>query len=214
MYVLRCHVIKTVGMQCTSYVMKGLRALVPSSSLVRFKSIQVHHHHPKVLFSNGGGKTIPSGWCSHISGSYSMRDLFFHFGGGWSLHNVQFMFYCNLLDPPAACFTNSGVLGSCWIPSCCIVAVSGLSSLSHFCVPVLADTFSRTSVLSKFLVQHCHCLVPDARVPCAMSSSWQQRLISSGIHNLPGSVPPALGGALRLDTSPYAAYSSLCQFPL
>jgi hypothetical protein len=33
---------------------------------------QVYQHHPVFFFSNGGGKTIPSGQCSHISSSYSM----------------------------------------------------------------------------------------------------------------------------------------------
>jgi hypothetical protein len=82
----------------------SLRALVPSDSLIRFQSIHHHHHHPKFLFSNGGDKTIPSGRCSHISGSYSVSDLFFRFGGGRPLHNVQSLILRNPLEVSTICF--------------------------------------------------------------------------------------------------------------
>jgi hypothetical protein len=41
------------------------------------------------------------------------------------------------------------------------------------------------------------------------SSSYRRRLTSYGIHNLPGSVPLASGGALRPDSGPYAGSSGL-----
>jgi hypothetical protein len=69
----------------TSPTAPSLRALVPRSSLIRFQSIQVYHHHPKFSFSNGGSKTIPSSLCFHISGSFyakAMSRFYFRFGGG------------------------------------------------------------------------------------------------------------------------------------
>jgi hypothetical protein len=107
----------------TTSTAPSLRALILSNSLIRFQSIQVHRHHPKFLFSNSGGKTIPSGKCSNISGSYSTHDLFLCFGWGRSLYNVQFMFFHNPLDPLAACFTNSNprvLLNSLLLHGCCL----------------------------------------------------------------------------------------------
>jgi hypothetical protein len=54
----------------TATTAPSLMALVPSDTLTRFQSVLVHHHYAKFLFSNGGGKTIPSGQCCLISCSF------------------------------------------------------------------------------------------------------------------------------------------------
>jgi hypothetical protein len=82
----------------TATTTPSLCALIPSNSLMRFWSIQVHHHHPKFFFSNSGVKTIPIGWCSHISGSTYTNNasrFFFRFGGSRPVHHVQFLFSCS-----------------------------------------------------------------------------------------------------------------------
>jgi hypothetical protein len=73
----------------------SLRPLIPSDSLMRFQSIQVHHNHSEFFFSNGGGKTIPSGGCSHTFGSSytNSANKFFFFRLGRPLHNVQSLIF-------------------------------------------------------------------------------------------------------------------------
>jgi hypothetical protein len=53
-----------LGFSCGDYsptapTAPSLRALVPSGSLIRYQSIQVHHYHPFFFFSSGGGQNYP-----------------------------------------------------------------------------------------------------------------------------------------------------------
>jgi hypothetical protein len=52
-------------------------------SFLIFLSFSLTHTH------NSGGCNLWSGRYSHLSSSYSVRDFFFHFGGGRPLHKVQ-----------------------------------------------------------------------------------------------------------------------------
>jgi hypothetical protein len=66
-------------------------------------------------------------------------------------------------------------------PSSGFVATLSLGRLYHYGLPGECVVSSRTFVLSRFLLQHCPCLVPDDRVPCVVqelhgeSSLWSRR---------------------------------------
>jgi hypothetical protein len=89
-----------------------------------------------------------SDWCSHISSSYSVCSFFFCFRGGQPLHKVQFNF-CNMLDIPVACFTNS----------------SPKAFLSNL-LAVLSLPSCTCSLKSQFLVP----LVPSRHISCPLPS--------------------------------------------
>jgi hypothetical protein len=82
----------------------SLRTLVPSGSLLRCPLVQVYHYHlPPV----GAGKNSENGQCSYISGSYFVCSLFFRFGGGRLLHNVQSINFRSLIEVRTICFATS-----------------------------------------------------------------------------------------------------------
>jgi hypothetical protein len=75
-----------------------------------------------------------------------------------------------------------------------LAASLSFGPLFHFYIPGHSNVSSRLFVLSGFLVQHCHCCVPDDRVLCTVPllrnrlSLCGQRPISSGTHPCPASV--------------------------
>jgi hypothetical protein len=103
--------------------------------------------------SNGGGETIQSGWCSHISGSFYANiasRFFFRFGGGRPLHNVQSLIFRNSTVDLAIRFAISRPV--------VFLKVS-------ITFPVLSN---RRSFRSRFLIPLLHCccarrLIPSVR---------------------------------------------------
>jgi hypothetical protein len=79
-----------------------------------------------------------------------------------------------------------------------VAAPLSLGPLLHCRLPVAPNIYSRKSVLSRFLIQHWPCLVPNYRVPDALqewhggSSLCTRRSTSSGTHHRPGSVSSVL----------------------
>jgi hypothetical protein len=62
---------------------------------------------PLTLSHNSGGFNSWSGRCSHLSGCYSVCNLFFHFGGCLPLHKahfLNFLIFCNPLEIPTVHF--------------------------------------------------------------------------------------------------------------
>jgi hypothetical protein len=94
-----------------------------------------------LLFPTDRDKSIPIGRYLHISGSYSVCDLFFRFGGGRPHHNVQSLIFRNSTEDLAIHFA--------------------ISSLNVF--PKI-----RPAVFS-FLSHSCH-LVPLSLIPPLRSS--------------------------------------------
>jgi hypothetical protein len=127
----------------------------------------VYHHLPVFFFSNGGGKTIPSGRCSHIAGSFyakATNRFFFCFRGGRPLHNVHSLIFRNLLDLLAPCFTNSSPKAFLSNPS------DFLPILRHSCRLVPG---SFIHILHSRPFQHFFSYVHPFRVPLAtLSLVW------------------------------------------
>jgi hypothetical protein len=82
----------------------SLKPLIPSSSHVGCQSVHVYQHH---LPPPGAAKSSKSGECSYIYSSYSVCHLFFCFGGGRPLHNVQLLIFHNLMEVWTVCFAIS-----------------------------------------------------------------------------------------------------------
>jgi hypothetical protein len=61
------------------------KSVVPSGSLINYHSVQVHHHH---LFSNWCGQKFQE-WLMLLHFWLLICCLFFRFGGGRPLHNIQ-----------------------------------------------------------------------------------------------------------------------------
>jgi hypothetical protein len=71
--------------------------------------------------------------------------------------------------PPAHSFVRGPHTMSPCYPD--LIARLGIGSLCRYCISVAPNFSSWTSVLSRFVLQHCLCLVPDGRVPWAWVST-------------------------------------------
>jgi hypothetical protein len=131
----------------TATAAPSLRPLVPSSSLIRCQPVQVCYHHHS--FSLSAGKRFESGQCSSVSGSYSVCSLFFHFGGGQPLHNVQSLIFCSLMEVLTVFFANSNL----WV---CPLASYNVSLLPRHGSHLLLHPLMLLPVILSFLRCSCH----------------------------------------------------------
>jgi hypothetical protein len=160
-----CDVFLWLGFPCSDFYQTAttapsLRALDPSSSLIRFQSIQVYKHQPfSFLFPvNGGGRNYPE-WpvLPYFRLLHHVQPLF-PLQRGWRLHKGQFLIVCNPTEDLSIHFAISNPVVSCrswWIPSCFVAAVSGLCFLSHTIITVSAYASFWTSIFLKFPVPCC-----------------------------------------------------------
>jgi hypothetical protein len=145
------------------------------------------------------------GHTPYISGPCS---LFFRFGGGRPLHNVQTFIFRMLMQNSTARFAISSPITK---RSC--------SFKSRPLMLLLHSAFAPRPFLNvrPFWVPCTTrpCLVPDDRVPHAMQERHGgptvlgQRPTSSGTYHCPGSTSSVVSGALRLDAGPHTASSVL-----
>jgi hypothetical protein len=92
----------------------------------------------------------------------------------------------------------------CWMFSCLphVIGLLGPGSLCRCCIPVPLNVSSWMSVLSRFLLKHCLCLVPDDRDHCAVQERQGGSSSVGGGQLLPGPTV-VLGPFLRLSAMPY-----------
>jgi hypothetical protein len=107
----------------------SLKPLLQAGYVIRCESVQVYHHHLPV----GAAK---SAQCTHMYGSYTVCHLFFSFGGGRPLHNVQSLIF-SLMDVPTICIvTSSSTVFLKILPSVVLLPRHGSCLLLHHMMPL------------------------------------------------------------------------------
>jgi hypothetical protein len=214
----------------TAPIAPSLRALVPSSSLIRCQSVQVCHHHPPLPICESNSSESGQSMTLIL-----LCRLFFRFGGGWPLHNVHSLIFCSLMEGLTVCFATSSPVDFLKIlPDVLSFLRRSYSFKSRSLIPLLPSWHIHCllssiwplevplAILSlvRFFIVSVQLSVLYNRIPYTVPllqgrsclCVWQPT--SSRTHHCPRSVSAAVSGTLQLDASPHTTSSVLWQFSL
>jgi hypothetical protein len=162
------------------------------------QSIQVYHHDPAFPI---GGAELPSVAGAPTSLVVTLCAVSSSVSeGGRPLHNVLTLMFRSLMEISTIFFAISSSTVFLKILQDVFSFLRRSCSFKPVPYAVVAFRLRPTSALSGFLVQHCPCLVPDYRVPCAVqkwhgaSSLCGRRPTTSSTHHRPRPVSSAVGG--------------------